>query len=157
MAMLRDDDEPAGQKPALDWPTIPAERMIAVLKYRGMDGEAMLVAQKKSLKALVDASNVVAKGVEEMASRHAAMMQGAISRAANALPDLTKQRTLDEMARRNLDYSREQMEATLTNFQQMAELVWKCNRDAFDLVNRSLVESLQSFVKTMPIKPDDKG
>jgi phasin family protein len=158
--MLSDDSKPARSRPSddppsIDRPAIPAERMIAILRYRGMDGEALLVAQHKSLKAMVDASGIVAKGMEEIASRHAAMLQAAMSRAAGVLPEMARQRTLDDLARNNLDYSRETMAATLTNFQQMAELVWKCNRDAFDLVNRSLLESLQSFVKALPAKTDE--
>ena len=120
-----------------------------------MDGEALVVAQYKSLKALVDASGVVAKGLEEIAGRQAAMLQKAMTRAAGVLPEMAKQRTLDDLARSNLDLSRETVAETLNNFQQMAELVWKCNRDAFDLVNRSLLESLQSFVKALPAKGED--
>jgi phasin family protein len=140
----------AGDLPSVDRPAIPAERMIAILKYRGMDGEALMLAQHKSLQAMVDASGIVARGMEEIAGRHAAMLQKAMSRAAGVLPDLAKQRTLDELTRNNLDFSRETISETLSNFQQMAELVWKCNRDAFDLVNRSLLESLQSFAKALP-------
>jgi len=147
----------AAEGPAGERPAIPAERLIAILKYRGMDGEALLVAQHKSLKAMIDASGVVAKGMEEIANRHATLLQSAVSRAAGVLPELARQRTLDDMARSNLDFSREAMATTLNEFQQMAELVWKCNRDAFELVNRSLLESLQSFVKALPDKADGKG
>jgi phasin family protein len=158
--MASDDSKPTKKRsveapPTVDRPAIPAERLIAILKYRGMDGEALVVAQQKSLQALVDASGIVAKGMEEIASRHAAMLQKAMARAAGVLPEMAKQHTLDELARSNLDLSRETMAETLNNFQQMAELVWKCNRDAFDLVNRSLLESLQSFVKALPAKPED--
>ncbi|HUN52471.1 MAG TPA: phasin family protein [Candidatus Sulfotelmatobacter sp.] len=158
--MASDDSQPVTSRPGEEAPSIlrpviPAERMIAILRYRGMDGEALLVAQHKSLKAMVEASSIVAKGMEEIASRHTSMLQNAVSRAAGVLPEMAKQRTLDDVARNNLDYSRETMAATLSNFQEMAELVWKCNRDAFELVNRSLLESLQSFAKALPAKDGD--
>jgi hypothetical protein len=133
-----------------DGPVIPAERLIAILKYRGMDGEALMVAQRKSLQAFIDASGLVAKGMEAIAQRNATLVRDAVGRVAERLPELARQRTLDEVARMNLDNSRDDLAAEVQGFQEMAELVWKCNRDAFDLINRSLVESLENFVKASP-------
>ena len=116
---------------------IPAERLIAILKYRGMDSEALLVAQQRNIKALMEASDVVSRGMEEIAARQADMVRDAMGRATEVMPDLAKRRTLEELTRTQLDYARSSIESALTNFQQITELVWKCNRDTYELLNRS--------------------
>jgi len=136
---------------------IPAERLIAILKYRGMDSEALLVAQQRNIKALIEASDVVARGMEEIASRQADMVRDAVGRASDAMPDLAKRRSLEDMTRTQLDYARASMESALTNFQQITELVWKCNRDTYELLNRSVLDSLQSFLKAMPGQGQSKS
>lgn len=129
-----------------DNPAIPAERWIAILKYRGLDTEALLAAQRRNMQALMQASDVVAKGMEELASRQTDMLREAMGRLGDAMPDPRSQHSIKEAARQQLDYSNVAVQTSLSNFQELSELVWQRNRQAYDLINRSLLDSLQSFM-----------
>lgn len=134
-----DDDHP-----------IPLERWAAVLKYRGLDSEAMVVAQKRNLKSLLDASQVVAKGLEDLASRNAGLLRQHIERASDVLPNLSKTRTLDEVAREQLDFSKDTLETAINGYQELTDLLWKCNRQAVDMISRSMLDGLQAMARSNP-------
>ncbi len=139
--MTKDDDASA----------ISAERWIAILRYRGMDAEALLVAQRRNLKALMQASEVVAKGLDEATGRHAGLMRQSLGRLRAAMPEVgAPQGNLEDLARQQLDYSRQTVETALTHFQELGDLVWRCNREAYERINRSLLDSLQSFLQARP-------
>lgn len=129
---------------------IPLERWVAILKYRGMDTEALVVAQKRNLQTLIEASDLVARGMEELANRQASMVRNQLTRAVDVIPTLGDHKSLNDIAQQHLDYSRSTVEAALSGFQELSEMVWKTNRDAFDLVNRSVMDGFQNFLRSVP-------
>jgi len=132
-------------------PEIPFERWIAILKYRGMDTEALVVAQKRNLQTLVETSGMVARGMEELAARQAQIVREQVDRAVAAMPQPGRHKTLNDMATAGFDFQRQSVEAALSGFQQLTDLVWKTNRDAFDKINRSVLEGLQNFARSIPV------
>jgi hypothetical protein len=118
-----------------DWKfPISTERLVAVLKYRGLDAEALLVAQQKNIKAFVDAQENFTRGIEKLVE-----MQGGLVRSASeALPEMAKQRTLQGLAQTQLEYQRQAAAAALTSLQQIAELIWDQQRTAFSLFSNTL-------------------
>lgn len=137
--------------------TIPLDRLVAVLRYRGMDSEAMVVAQKRNLQSLMDASELVAKGLEELASCNATLLREQMVRASDILPNFSKSRTLDEVAREQIDFSRETVEAAVNGFQELTDLMWKCNRQAVNMINRSMLDGLQALTKGNPFGTSGNG
>lgn len=145
--MTKDDDTSA----------ISAERWMAILRYRGMDAEALLVAQRRNLKALMQASELVAKGLDEAAARQAGLMrqslghltQGSLGGTRPA-PSDPGPASLEDLTRQQLDYSRQTVETALTHFQELSDLLWRCNREACSVINHALLDTLQSFAATLP-------
>ncbi|MCW5752657.1 MAG: phasin family protein [Alphaproteobacteria bacterium] len=127
---------------------LPLDRWIAVLKYRGMDTEALIMAQRRNLQTLSEATDLVARGIKELAAAQANLMREQIDRASEALPGMTRQRTLDEMAREQIDFSRGTMNAAIAGFQELSEMLWQCNRQAVEVLNRSLLEGFESVMKS---------
>ena len=118
-----------------DWKfPISTERLVAVLKYRGLDAEALLVAQQKNIKAFVDAQENFTRGIEKLVETQGGMVRS----ASEALPEMAKQRTLQGLAQTQLEYQRQAAAAALTSLQQIAELIWDQQRTAFNLFSNTL-------------------
>lgn len=137
--------EPDGQAPA-----IPIERMIAILKYRGMDADALLLAQQRNLQALIEASDVVARGMQEISARQAGMLRDSMDRAREAVPEPGRYPTLRDLTLQQIGFARSSVAATLDNFQELSGMVWRCNRQAFDTINKSILDGLQGMLKVLP-------
>lgn len=127
---------------------LPLDRWIAVLKYRGMDTEALIMAQRRNLQTLAEATDLVARGIKDLAAAQANLMRDQIDRASEVLPTMTRQRTLDEMAREQIDYSRGTMNAAIAGFQELSEMLWQCNRQAVEVLNRSLLDGFENVMKS---------
>lgn len=118
-----------------DWKfPISTERLVAVLKYRGLDAEALLVAQQKNIKAFVDAQENFTRGIEKLVETHGGMVRS----ASEALPEMAKQRSLQGLAQTQLEYQRQAAAAALTTLQQIAELIWDQQKTAFNLFSNTL-------------------
>jgi hypothetical protein len=116
---------------------ISTERLVAVLKYRGLDAEALLVAQQKNIKTFVEAQESFAKGIEKLVETQGGLVRTSVSRASEAIPELVRQRTLQGLAQAQLEYQREAAAAALTGLQEIAQLIWDQQRSALDLISRA--------------------
>lgn len=137
-----------------DTSPMPIERLIGILKYRGMDAEALLLAQQKNIRTFVEAQESFAKQIETIAGAQADMVQRTVEQASGVLPELAKQKTLQGMAQAQLDYQRQAAESALQNLRQMSDLVWSYQRSTFDLVNRTVLDSIRGFGQ--PAEPEEK-
>jgi len=131
-----------------DWKfPISSDRLVAILKYRGMDAEALIVAQQRNIRSFVEAQESFTKGIEQLVDAQTGMLRGSVDRVSEVLPELAKQRSLQGLAEAQLDYQRKAAEAALTNLQQMTQMIWQQQRSAFELMNQTLMDSLQNLVK----------
>jgi hypothetical protein len=128
-----------------DTSPMPIERLIGILKYRGMDAEALLLAQQRNIRTFVDAQEAFARGIEGIAGAQADMVQKSVERASEAIPELAKHKTLQGLAQAQLEYQREAATAAMQNLQQMSDLVWNYQRSTFDLVNRTVLETVRNL------------
>jgi hypothetical protein len=121
---------------------LPLDRMIAVLRYRGLNTEAMVAAQRRNLESLLAASETVAHGMQSITDKQMAMLRdtlgGAMSRVGGN-PLGTKGNGADPAQ------AMKQVEGAVRDLQEIADLMVKCNLEAFDAVNRSMMDSIRSF------------
>ena len=81
-----------------DWKfPISSDRLVAILKYRGMDAEALIVAQQRNIRSFVEAQESFAKGIEQLVDAQSGMLRGSVDRVSEVLPELAKQRSLQDM------------------------------------------------------------
>lgn len=124
------------------WGGVPYERMIAVLRYRGLDAEAVRVAQERQLATLRETAELMSRTMQEIGSRQAALMRDTVERMVGSIPGATGDASLADLTRRQMEASREQVEAQLAAFRAIADLMWDCGRNAFDLLNRTMAEQV---------------
>jgi hypothetical protein len=126
---------------------LPLERMIAVLRYRGLNAEAMVAAQRRNLESLLEASETVAHGMQAITDKQMAMLRGGLTEAMshvthNPLGAAGKGAADPANAMR-------QVEGAVKSMSEMADLMVKCNIEAFEAVNRSMMDSVRSFYQLL--------
>lgn len=121
---------------------MPYERMIAVLRYRGLDAEAMRLAQARQLAAIREAAEMLSKTMQEIGERQATLLRESMERMTGSLPGANADASVTDLTRRQIEASREQLEASVAAFRAIAGLMWDCGRNAFELMNRSLAEQV---------------
>jgi len=137
---------------------LPLDRMIAVLRYRGLNAEAMVAAQRRNLESFLDASESVAHGMQTVTDKQMALVRQSLS---EALAQLTANPLAAHQGNGTVDPTKamKQVESAVRNMSEIADLMVKCNIEAFDAVNRSMMESVRSFYKLLNdalTRPADK-
>ena len=130
-----------------NWGGMPYERMIAVLRYRGLDAEAVRVAQERQLATLREAAEMMSKTMHEIGNRQASLLRETMERMMGSLPGANGDASVTSLTRRQMDASREQIEAQVAAFRAIADLMWDCGRNAFDLMHRTMAEHVDAAGK----------
>lgn len=121
---------------------MPYERMIAVLRYRGLDAEAMRVAQERQLAILREAAELMSRTMQEIGVRQATLMRETVERMVGSIPGADGEASMADLTRRQMEASREQVEAQLAAFRAIADLMWDCGSSAFQLMSRTMAEQI---------------
>ena len=127
------------------WGAVPYERMIAVLRYRGLDAEAMRVAQERQLATLREAAEMLSKTMQEIGNRQAELLRETMERMAGSFPGASGDGSVTDLTHRQVEASRQQVEASVDAFRAIAGLMWDCGRNAFELMNRTMAEHMQAI------------
>ncbi len=130
-----------------NWGAMPFERMIAVLRYRGLDAEAMRLAQQRQIDTMREAGDILTRTMQDIGERQTALMKETMDRVLGAMPNKAADGNLVELTARQAEMSREQIDASLAAFKSIAEMMWTCGRSALDLVNRTMNESIEVMMK----------
>ena len=129
------------------WGGMPFERVIAVLRYRGLDAEAMQLAQARQLATMRETAEMLSKTMQEIGARQAALLRDTMERVADSIPRAAGDASVAGLARRQMEASREQVEASVAAFRAIAGLMWDCGRNACELMNRTMAEQMEAVGK----------
>jgi hypothetical protein len=143
--MTKSPKAPKAQSNGLE--RLPLDRMIAVLRYRGLNAEAMVAAQRRNLESFLEASETVAHGMQSITDKQMAMLRGTMQDAMSRV-------TANPLAANGngaVDPAQamKQVEGAVRNLSEIADLMVKCNMEAFDAVNRSMMDSIRSFYRLL--------
>lgn len=126
---------------------LPLERMIAVLRYRGLNAEAMVAAQRRNLESLLEASETVAHGMQSITDKQMAMMRQGLSSAMSGIGQSPM--AMNGHGAPDPSQAMKQVEGAVKNMSEIADLMVRCNIEAFDAVNRSMMDSVRSFYQLL--------
>jgi hypothetical protein len=126
---------------------LPFDRMIAVLRYRGLNAEALIAAQRRNLESFLAASESVAHGMQSITDKQMGLFRSGLTQAMEHM-------TAGQMNGQGngaADPARalKQVESAVHNVTELADMMAKCNIEAFDAVNRSMMDSIRSFYQML--------
>lgn len=123
-------------------PSTTFERLIALFRYRGMDLGALVPGQAKTMQALLEAGQRVAKDLEDLALRQASMMESSTRELMGSAQAMTNPERFKKASDDNLSTLTKSADTTMRHLSELAELLMKYNREVIEAMNRSVLASM---------------
>lgn len=122
-------------------------KMFAEFKTPAFDYNALFSLQRRNIEAFTAANQALTDGVRVLSRRQAEIMQNSIDEALNGVRDVMSATTPEANASKQTETVRKLVENTVTNARELAEMASKSNTEAFDVLNKRFVESLDEWTK----------
>jgi phasin family protein len=125
-------------------------KMMGDFKMPTMDVEKLMTVQRKNVEALTNANQLAIEGMQAIARRQAEIMRQMIEETSQALKLMMEQGSPEERMAKQADLMKAGFEKTLANLRELGEMVAKSNREAFDVINVRVTQSLEELKGMMP-------
>jgi phasin family protein len=134
-----------------------ASKMLSEFKFPGVDMEKVVAVQRKNVEALTSANQTAMEGIQAIAKRQSEILRSMIEESNSALKTMMEQGSPEEKMAKQADLLKASFEKTLTHMRELSEMVAKSNREAFDVINSRVTESLDEIKALAPTaKPAKK-
>jgi phasin family protein len=109
----------------------------------GLDIEAAVACQRKTLEALTQANQLAAEGVQAMMGRQVELARQAVEDFSAMFRDLVQPNgsAADKLAKQ-AEYSKQAIEKSLSSVKEFTDLVTKANTEVFNVLNKRATESI---------------
>ena len=121
------------------------EKMMGEMRMPGFDPNAMMEAQRKNIEALVQANKVAAEGFQALAQRQQDILREHVEQMQSFMRDSVSADTPEANAGRQAELMKVAFEKALQNMRELAELASKSQSEAFEIVNKRVVDSMEEF------------
>jgi len=136
-------------------PTEQFSTFIRGLKLPGVDVNEFLASQKKNIEAFTKAINMATEGAGAVARRQAEILRAALEQSTAMIRELTSPGNPKETVARQVELLKKTFETAVANARELAEIVEKSNKEAFDVIRRRTSESLEEIRKSLLKKKAD--
>ena len=119
-------------------------RMLEGFKLPGLDIKALMQSQQRNMEALAQATQVAAQGVTEIAQKQAEILRSAVGEAMSMAGNL-KAGDASATAKAQQEYLQRAFETAVTNARELAEMVGRSNREAYQVIEGRMKESLEEI------------
>lgn len=125
------------------------------LKLPGVDVNEILASQKKNIEAFTKAMQTASEGVGAVARRQAEMLRTALDQIMAIAHELTVPGNPKETVAKQGEFIKKALETTVANARELAEMVEKSNKDAFEVIRRRTDEALDEIRRSLTKKKAD--
>jgi phasin family protein len=127
-----------------------ASKMLSDFKFPGVDLEKVVAVQRKNVEALTSANQTALEGIQAIAKRQSEILRSMIEESNSVLKAMMEQGSPEEKMTKQADLLKTSFEKTLGHMRELSEMVAKSNREAFDVINSRVTESLEEMKSLMP-------
>lgn len=128
----------------LDPSSFDVNKMMENLKVPGVDWKALMDSQAKNLAALSEANQLALQGMQAVAKRQMEILQQTMSEAASAAKQAASNNARDAIGKQS-ELAKQAFEQAITNMRELADMIQKNNREAFDVVSRRVSAGLSEL------------
>jgi phasin family protein len=125
-------------------------KLLESFQVPGVDLRSVLDSQRKNVEALTQATQIATEGATAVGRRQAEILRSAIEQAATMARNLKVTGNPSEAAAAQSELFRKAVEIALANARELAEMVEKSNREAFEVIQRRVSEGLQEIRNAVP-------
>ena len=110
----------------------------------GLDVKALLESQRKNVEALTHATQVAAQGATEVTQKQGEILRRAVEQAMSMAGSL-KAGDAAATAKAQQEFLKKAFETAVANARELAEMVGKSNREAYQVIERRMKESMEEL------------
>jgi phasin family protein len=120
-------------------------KALSTMKVPGIDGEAIMAAQKKNMDALVEANKAAAAGYQDLFKKQIAIFEETVAEAQKQMKSFDATKLDADKAKAQGELAKAAFEKALTNMQAVAESAQKANSEAYEIVSARIQASLSEL------------
>ncbi len=117
-------------------------KALSAMKMPGLDGEAIMAAQKKNMDALVEANKAAAAGYQDLFKKQMSIFEETMAEAQKQMKSFDATKLDADKTKAQGELAKAAFEKALTNMQALAESAQKANAEAYEIVSSRIQESL---------------
>ena len=130
----------------------PAEQFaqfIRGLKLPDVHMDELLAIHKKNVAAFTKTVQTATDGASAVARRQGEILRTSLEQTAAMMRDFAVPGNPEEAVAKQIELVRKGFETAVTNARELAEMVEKSNREAFDIIKRRTSETLEELRKSL--------
>jgi phasin family protein len=124
---------------------IDFSKLVSEFKFPGMDVEALTGSYRRNIEALTQANQLAMEGYQAIARRQVEILRQTLEEAQAMGRELVGAGSPDEKLVKETDLLKTAFEKALGNMTELAEMVSKSNKEAADIINKRVVDSLDEI------------
>lgn len=128
---------------AFAFPNFDPTKMFKDLSMSGFDMEKLNQLQARNVEALQAANQLATDGFQTVARRQAEIMKDAMEQYSSAMKDMMSGNAADKGGAAQVDMTKQMMEKAVGNMRELTELAAKAQSEAFDVLTRRWMASLE--------------
>lgn len=133
----------ASDKPEFPFFNFDVKKFVGDLKVPNVDLDSIVSSSRKNIEALTQANKIAFEGFQAVAKRQVEIMRETMTEAASVLRGLMAGSTGD--AKVAPEVLKKAFEAALANMRELAEMTSKANSEAFDVIQKRVVDSIEEL------------
>ena len=115
-----------------------------------VDVEAMMSTARRNYEAVAQANKLIAEGFQALAKRQAEVARASFEDAWKATQEVMNAGTGEAKAEKQAEVVKAAVEKAVANARELTELATKSQGEAFDVLNKRFIESVDE-VKTLAV------
>ncbi len=120
-------------------------KMPAPFKLPNVDVDAFVAVQRRNVEAVTAATTVAADGYKALAARQTEMVHGVFDAYVSTMREMMGVKDPSDGAAKQVAFATSAFEKSITQTRELADIATKANTEAFDVLNKRVVESLDEI------------
>ena len=116
-------------------------------KMPNVDASALLDAQRKNLEALSAAGKLASEGFQAIAQRQSELVRQGMEQSMTDVRTVMAESGVAAQAAKQAEVAKRNYQSTLTNVNELNEMILKANKDAFGVITKRVGEAMDEVQK----------
>jgi phasin family protein len=126
------------------WPNLDVNELLKQIQIPGVDIGKWIDSQRDNIKALQEANQTAAQGLQSLMTRQAEILRESLEAWQNAFSESTSTPPA-EIAQKQIELGQKAFAKALANMRELAEIAIKSQSEAADVIRKRLEQNLRDL------------
>jgi phasin family protein len=126
------------------WPNLDVNELLKQIQIPGVDIGKWIDSQRDNIKALQEANQTAAQGLQSLMTRQAEILRESLEAWQNAVSESTSTPPA-EIAQKQIELGQKAFAKALANMRELAEIAIKSQSEAADVIRKRLEQNLRDL------------